>query len=209
MKRSLQFVAFVAGLACVAGCSSTRINSNPKNLYFSKADTLIIAGMRNARPSFHDAAQQEFERAFAVCDISKLVTGYQWQDLLIRKAARQTLDLHDAGSLRLLNELGITGYVIEGEIISLNNNNSLVNYIPHDPTRAAQPDPFVTFRFRIYHVRSKAVVLKADVKVKSNSVIVGENVDTDIGVNRGIDENQPTHELRKSLKKLVKMCNCK
>jgi hypothetical protein len=154
------------------------------------------------------------DKAFSRCRVSKIFNSYAFRDLVVRKTAHEPLDLAKPETLTELKNQKITGYVFDVEVISKDDANSLVMFIPnelnpHQSNQRTISDPWIKFRFRIYHVNTKAKVLQADIRVKSTTFIVGKNVDEDIGINRGLNTKSPTHEFQKALKKLTKICHCK
>jgi hypothetical protein len=205
----LRSASIVIILYSLFSCSSAKVNSNPRNLYFSQQDTIIISGLKNSPSMFIDFANQQMESAFQECDVKKVLGTYAYQDVLIRKAGIQDLNISTQESMEQLSRLGLTGYIIDAEILSANNENSLVTFTPKEATSQVVPDPWIKFQFTIYHINTKSKALTAEIRVQNSSIIVGENVDENIGINKGLNNKNPTAEFNKALRKLRKVCHCK
>ncbi|HEY0769195.1 MAG TPA: hypothetical protein VGD31_02600 [Sphingobacteriaceae bacterium] len=203
------FAAFAIG--CTLSCTQVKITSSPKNLYFSAQDTIIIAGLSRPSTGFVDIANVEMEDAFSRCNVSAVINTYAYQGMLMSKAGMPELDLTKRESFEQLERLGISGYLVDAQIVSANGDNSLLTFSQKNGNSVSEtnPDPWIAFRFTIHHIKTKTTVLRSDVQVRNSSLIVGENVDDNIGVNKGLNVNRPKAELKQALTKLLRVCHCR
>ena len=212
MKTAVYKIGSLAvALYCLFSCSSVKVASSPQQIFFTENDTLLILGFTAGESHFASLAQQQMDNAFLKCGLSKVIGSFALRDSLVRKMARQNFDMGTREFLDLLKKLKLTGYVVDAAVLSYSDENSIITFSPNNEannylTRPVPFDPWITFRFRIHHVNTNALVFRADITVKSNTFIVGQNVDEDIGLTKGLNAKVPIHEFRKALRKLTKRC---
>lgn len=206
LNRSRSYFAFTFVL--LASCTSTRMSSSPRNFYFAEGDTLYITGFNTGQASLREQAEPAMSNAMSGLKGVNVVDSYEYRKLLFRAGSAELMQVNAAQSIAKLKELKRHGYILQATIVASSDENSLLSFTPQQLGQRAGDfnDPWIEFRFDIYHIQSATKVLTSVARVRNNSIIVGETGDTDIGINRGINERNCIHELNKALKKLKKVC---